>query len=115
LTKWNPRGLVKWSLVIVAGLLLAQLLEHLTANGTQLVEIGFIILPMPILICWSLELFEDEPRTEEPSDGATTEHRPATSETKQREASGRSDWLLRLGEVSLLVLAAWVVVTHGAR
>jgi hypothetical protein len=67
----------------------------------QLVRIGFILLPMPILICWSFELIEAS-RPEEPSEGAMTEHHLATLETEQRAASGRREWLLRLGGVPLL-------------
>lgn len=113
-TKWSPRGLVKWSLVIVVGLVLAQLLEHLVANAAQLVRIGFILLPIPILVCWSLELFEEPPFDDGAQSAANQQH-PATSEASLREASGRREWLLRLGGVPLLALAVWVVVTHGAR
>jgi hypothetical protein len=114
-TEWSPRGLVKWSLVIVAGLLLAQLLEHLVTNGTQLTRIGFILLPLPILICWSLELFDDEPCTENLPVGATTFPSPTTASANSRGASGRHQWLWRIGGLPLLAMAVWVVVTHGPR
>jgi hypothetical protein len=59
-TKWLPRSLVKWTLIIVSGLLLGSLLENLISGGPLRERVGFIFLPLPVLIFWALELFEDE-------------------------------------------------------
>jgi len=59
-TKWKPSGLVLWTLIIVTGVLLSKLLSHLIHGAKVLEAAGFILLPLPILIAWALELFEDE-------------------------------------------------------
>ena len=64
-TKWKPRGLVLWTLIIVTGVLLSKLLSHLIHDDKLLEAVGFILLPLPILIAWALELFEDEDEGEE--------------------------------------------------
>jgi hypothetical protein len=53
------RGVAKWSIVIAAGTVLASVLGH----GTEGVQLGFVLLPLPILAFWSLELFEDDGAT----------------------------------------------------
>ncbi len=103
-TKWIPRGVTKWSFVIVAGLALAALLKHLVTGDVQLVRIGFVLLALPIVICWSLELFE------EVSDLVVDESAPATLPPRSIP-TGRRKWLLRYTGVALLVLT--VVVVHG--
>jgi hypothetical protein len=59
-TRWKPRGLINWSVIIVFGVVLSRLLEHLVHSASLVETLGFIILPLPILISWGLELFEDE-------------------------------------------------------
>ena len=73
-TKWKPRGLVLWTLVIVFGVLLSKLLSHLIHDDKLLEAVGFILLPLPILVSWALELFEEEEENEEEEeDGASEE------------------------------------------
>jgi hypothetical protein len=50
------RGVAKWSIIIAAGTVLVAVLGH----GTESVQLGFVLLPLPILVFWTLELFEDE-------------------------------------------------------
>jgi hypothetical protein len=52
-------------LIIVTGVLLSKLLSHLIHDDKLLEAVGFILLPLPILIAWALELFEDEDEGEE--------------------------------------------------
>lgn len=57
-SKWKPNGIVTWTLIICAGVLLGELVKH-TIHDDQLVEqVGFIILPVPVLIFWTIGLFE---------------------------------------------------------
>lgn len=73
-TKWKPSGLALWTLIIVAGVLLSKFLSLLIHNDKLLENVGFILLPLPVLVAWALELFEveeDEDSEElEFSDGA---------------------------------------------
>jgi hypothetical protein len=50
------RGVAKWSIVIAVGVVLATVLGH----GTASVQLDFVLLPLPILAFWTLELFEDQ-------------------------------------------------------
>ena len=65
------RGVAKWSFVIASGTALAILLGH----GSASVQLGFVLLPLPILAFWTLELFEGE--------GA-----PAAAQTWRRRVAG---------------------------
>jgi hypothetical protein len=60
ITKWKPAGLLNWTLIIVLGVLLSRLLDHLVHNDELVETLGFILLPLPVLISWALELFEVE-------------------------------------------------------
>jgi hypothetical protein len=64
-TKWKPTGLVNWAIIIVTGVLLSRLLDHLVHDDKLVEMLGFIILPLPILISWALELFETEEEDDE--------------------------------------------------
>jgi hypothetical protein len=73
-TKWKPTGLVNWTLIIVAGVVLSRLLDHLVHNDHLVEVLGFILLPLPVLVSWALELFEveeeeSEAELEEEDDG----------------------------------------------
>ncbi|MFZ1062649.1 MAG: hypothetical protein WAN30_04170, partial [Acidimicrobiales bacterium] len=65
--KWKPNGILTWTLIICAGLLLGELLNHTVHNGHLVEEIGFVVLPLPVLAFWTLELFEakEEDKREE--------------------------------------------------
>jgi hypothetical protein len=74
ITKWKPTGLVNWAIIIVTGVLLSRLLDHLVHNDKLVEMLGFIILPLPILISWALELFEaEEEDDEDEEEGEETE------------------------------------------
>jgi hypothetical protein len=68
-TKWKPTGLVNWTLIIVTGVLLSRLLDHLVDNDKLVEVLGFILLPLPVLISWTLELFQAEEGEEVEEDG----------------------------------------------
>ena len=104
-TTWMPRGVAKWSFVIVAGLALASLLKTVVTGDVQLVRVGFVLLALPIVICWSLELFEEE------SDRVIELSSPATLPPRSKPTRRRV-WLLRCTGVALLGLTV-VVVVHG--
>jgi hypothetical protein len=54
--------------------LLSRLLDHLVHNDKLVEMLGFIILPLPILISWALELFEaEEEDDEDEEEGEETE------------------------------------------
>jgi hypothetical protein len=65
ITKWKPTGLMNWAIIIVTGVLLSRLLDHLVHNDKLVEMLGFIILPLPILVSWALELFEAEEEDDE--------------------------------------------------
>lgn len=70
--KYTPAGLTKWTFVLVAGVLLAGLLEHASSDPVTVENLGFVLLPLPMLIIWGLELFaaddDDEDPDEEPDE-----------------------------------------------
>jgi len=67
-TKWKPTGLVNWTLIIVAGVALSRLLDHLVHSDHLVEVLGFILLPLPVLASWALELFEVEEEESEDED-----------------------------------------------
>lgn len=77
-TRWKPTGLVNWTLIIVTGVLLSRLLDHLVHNNKLVEVLGFILLPLPVLISWGLELFEAEEEEEdiEAEDNESAERAP---------------------------------------
>ena len=99
--KWMPVGLAKWSFVIVAGILMGRLLDALVEDPAQALNWGFIVLPLPILFVWGLELFalEDE---DEDEDG---------DEAPEEEA-GRfpMTWPLRLLGVPALGMCLYLIL-----
>jgi hypothetical protein len=64
--KWKPNGIVTWSLIIAVGVLLGELLKHTLHSGHLVEEVGFIILPLPVVVFWTIELFEGEEEEEGP-------------------------------------------------
>jgi hypothetical protein len=66
--KWKPNGVVTWTLIIAAGVLLGELLKHTLHSGQLVEEVGFIILPLPVVVFWTIELFEGEEEVEEGAD-----------------------------------------------
>jgi hypothetical protein len=79
-TRWKPTGLVNWAIIIVTGVLLSRLLDHLVHDDKLVEMLGFIILPLPILISWALELFETEEEEDEGNEAEETE-----AEVEQRD------------------------------
>ena len=104
-TKWNPRGLVLWTLVIVIDVLLSKLLSHVIHNDKLLEAVGFVLLPIPILISWSLELLEEEVDEEEQDDGEESELNvdvDVCGDDFEYEAGGnRNDQLVSVGSSSI--------------
>ncbi|HEY5274839.1 MAG TPA: hypothetical protein VIJ34_16630, partial [Acidimicrobiales bacterium] len=99
-TKWKPTGLVNWTLIITTGVLLSRLLDHLVRSDKLVEVLGFILLPLPVLISWALELFEaeEEGEGEEDAEGGAPELEDATSDDRGLElpvlayaGSGRGD------------------------
>jgi hypothetical protein len=58
--KWKPNGIITWALIISVGVVLGELLKHTVHSGHLVEEIGFIVLPIPVLTLWTIELFEAE-------------------------------------------------------
>jgi len=120
--KWMPLGLAKWSFVIVAGVLLSWVLEHLVHDPAQAEAFGFIFLPLPILVCWGLELFVPEDEEEEVEEAAG--HAPVALNGTEpaehahvhayhpEEEEGRfpMTWRLRFAGVPVLLLCTWLVL-----
>ncbi len=119
-TRWKPNGLLMWAVVIVLGILLSRLLDHVIANTSLVEEIGFIVLPVPILIFWTLELFEIEDEDEEGSgDGAESPSEDeidtaAHAERGENEPSTTQKWITRFAGLGLLAVLVVLVVTHVA-
>ena len=96
-----PAGLTKWTFVIVAGVLLAKLLQAVIPDPEMAEKIGFIVEPLPILICWGLELFAaDDEEEEEGHAGAEDED----------EGRFPMTWARRLLGVPALVLCVYLVL-----
>lgn len=95
LTKWTPRALVKWSLILVMGAAINVALKHGVHRNTLAEDIGFIILPLPMVLFWLLELFKD-PEEEPETPPIVKDHR----------------WLYRFAGVALVILSTSLVVTH---
>ena len=84
LEKWRPKGVLMWTLIIVVGILLSRLLDHVIPNGHLVEEVGFVILPLPVLVFWTLELFEGSENKKQ--DNAGDEHSRAAHIERQDEA-----------------------------
>ena len=68
-TRWKPNGIVTWTIIIGTGVLLGELLKRTVHSGHLVEEIGFIVLPIPVLVFWTLKVFElREERSEEKAD-----------------------------------------------
>jgi hypothetical protein len=127
-TKWKPTGLVMWTIVIVAGILLSRLIDDVVSSSHLVEDIGFVVLPIPVLIFWTLELFEIEEDNEESVEDENGELVPRTADGGgpetwkdvglENERTERSTtlrkWALRFGGVALLALSATLVLTHVA-
>jgi hypothetical protein len=117
--KWMPLGLAKWSFVIVTGVLLSWMLDHLVHDPAQAEAFGFIFLPLPILVCWGLELFvPEEEEEEEAAHAAVALHGTEAAEHAHvhthhpEEEEGRfpMTWRLRFAGVPVLLLCTWLVL-----
>src|SRR6185312_10747701 len=84
-TKYKPTGLLLWTLIIVTGVVLSRMLDHVIHDDQLLEIMGFILLPLPVLISWGLELFEEE----EEEDGEEDEEEEGEEE-EQDEADAAS-------------------------
>jgi hypothetical protein len=58
--KWKPNGIVSWAIIIATGVLLGELLKHTLHSGHLVEEVGFIVLPIPVVVFWLVELFEEK-------------------------------------------------------
>ncbi|MFI5035893.1 MAG: fibronectin type III domain-containing protein [Acidimicrobiales bacterium] len=110
LTRYQPRGLVKWSLVIASTLGLATLFEHSGLSNSLAEALGFVILPVPVLVSWTLELFE-EPGGEGERGSAVPE--PSLRLDSGGVASRDSRWRWRAGGTVLLAATVFLVVSQG--
>lgn len=97
IAKWMPAGLAKWTWIIIASILLSKLLDHLITNPTKAIEWGFILLPLPVLLVWGLELFAAE--DEDESDSAAEEE----------EGRFPMTWPLRLAGVPITAVCVYLV------
>jgi hypothetical protein len=67
LSEHPPSGLVRWSVIITLELVLAWTLYR-SGMGNRLVEqVGFVVLPLPVLVSWTLDLFVDEENESRPN------------------------------------------------
>jgi hypothetical protein len=68
LNEHQPSGLVKWSVIITLEVLLAWALYRSGLSNVRAEEVGFVVLPVPVLASWASELFiaEGEVGPEEP-------------------------------------------------
>ena len=108
LTRFEPRGLVKWSVVIVATLGLTKLLEHSGLTTRSAESLGFVLLPLPILVMWTWELF-----TESEDATASTPHAFGAPLAIIDVSSDASRWRWRVLGVLVLVASVVVVVNQG--
>jgi len=89
IARWKPNGILTWTLIICAGLLLGELLNHTVHNGHLVEEIGFIVLPLPVLAFWTIELFEE--KEEEKREVAEEEESYSRSSTVRHTVEDATD------------------------
>jgi hypothetical protein len=80
--RWKPNGILTWTLIICTGVLLGELIKHTIHNDHLVEQVGFILLPVPVLIFWSIELFEEKEKDE--SEEAAEESANETSVVAKR-------------------------------
>lgn len=114
LTKWAPSGLLKWTWVILGGVGISAVIRHLVHDPHAAIGYGFIFLSVPILLCWSLELFEVEDEEDEdgqedgPTGGVAGEAAAAP------EGRFRMTWPMRLASTPIVLFCTWLVLTGRA-
>jgi uncharacterized ion transporter superfamily protein YfcC len=96
-TKWTPRALLKWFVILAIAAALNQLLKHTVHANTLAEDIGFIVLPLPLIAFWFLDQFRDEEKSEEIKKPAVVE---------------KYKWAYRFSGAVLVVLSTLIVVTH---
>ena len=137
LAKWRPKGVLMWTVIIITGILISRLLDHVIPNSHLVEEVGFVVLPLPVLIFWAIELFEGDPALD---DGANEGRSRAAHEERQdeqlaeRQGEATSDlleaaltksgeskqrrevvkWAGRLLDLGLLATCVYLVVAHIA-
>jgi hypothetical protein len=72
LSAHQPSGLIKWSVIITLELVLAWALYRSGLSNQTAEAVGFVVLPIPVLASWTMDLFIDE-ESEHPQ-----QHRPPT-------------------------------------
>jgi hypothetical protein len=97
--RWKPNVILTWTLIICVGVLLGELLKHTIHQGRLVEQIGFILLPVPVLAFWMLELFEEHEEDEE------EEQREAASSDGESSTAKRSDEVNEVLEFSPAVKA----------
>ena len=90
--------LVNWTLIIITGVLLSRLLDHLVHDDKLVEVLGFILLPLPVLISWALELFQaEESEDDEHEDENSTDATPDATGTLDHEGAARVPELAFVG------------------
>jgi hypothetical protein len=115
-TRWAPSGLLKWTWVILGGVGISAVIRHLVHDPHAAIGYGFIFLSVPILFCWSLELFEVE--EQEDDDEPEEQDGPAGGVARQAaappEGRFRMTWPMRLASSPIVLFCTWLVVTGRA-
>jgi hypothetical protein len=115
IAKWMPAGLVKWTWVIGGIVLMTMLLDALVKDPQESLNWGFILVPLPILICWALELFaENEPEEDEDEEAeelGEPENEAGEEDEEDEEDDARFPltWPVRVAGVPLLALSVYLV------
>jgi hypothetical protein len=83
LSTHQPSALVKWSVIITLEVAIAWALYRSGLSNIRAEEIGFVVLPLPVLASWTSELF-----IAEDDEGGSEESRAASALTWPRVVGG---------------------------
>jgi hypothetical protein len=108
--KWMPAGIAKWAFVIIAGILLSMLLDRAIHDPGQAQAYAFILLPLPILFCWGLELFAKEDDEDDEEVSLTSGDMDADTPA-QEEGRFPMTWPLRLAGAPVLGLCVYLILS----
>jgi len=128
--KWKPNGILTWTLIISIGVLLGELIKHTIHNDHLVEQVGFIVLPIPVLIFWTIELFEEKEKDEEESEPeeldeespvvptrsrATKAHAEGANATSANASSNSPSDALSNGKANVAVLEETVAMSQRRR